>query len=332
MTWQAVRAHLDNQATNTARTYRAALRIWCEFLKVEEMSVEGAKAIIEATPLDAMRWVEALRKRKGQAPRFGGHSRAAAATISKRVAAMRSIYNALLDAQVVGDNPFNIRALRRLERDKTQKRPTTIVPFSQVSKLVEAPSAYTKEGVRDRAILALLFYAALRRSEIMNLLVCHLIFEDDGLVIRLQQTKAQNDELQRVPKAAIPYIKALFDQRRFETASKNVPLVTEYFTLFREPTDRQLCDKGLYRIFMGWCEHVGLGTEITPHSARATAITYLCEQGVPHRSIAAFSRHTSIQMVEKYDKLRTKSGGAAITAIDSLASHKKEVASKHDLD
>lgn len=332
MTWQAVRAHLDNQAVNTARAYRAALRIWCEFLRVEEMSIAGATAITEATPLDAMRWVEALRKRKGQTARFGGHSRASAGTIARRVAAMRSIYNALIDAQIVVKNPFEIPSLRKLEKDKTQKRPTTILQFEQVRALIAEPSAHTKEGKRDRAVLALLFGGALRREEVRNLLISHLDFSKHGLTLRLLNTKNGDDALQPVAAFAVPFIKALYEQRIAECRSRNEPLVTEYYSLLNCSSGRTLCDKGIYRIFKYWCEQSGLGPEFTPHSARATAITYLAERGVPHRSIAAFSRHSSIQMVEKYDKLRGKAGSAAVNALDFSDVGEKDLANKHDVD
>jgi integrase len=49
---------------------------------------------------------------------------------------------------------------------------------------------------------------------------------------------------------------------------------------------------------------VGAGPHVTPHSARATAITKLLTDGIPHREVQAFSRHASIQMVEHYDKRR----------------------------
>jgi integrase len=48
----------------------------------------------------------------------------------------------------------------------------------------------------------------------------------------------------------------------------------------------------------------GAGRYATPHSARATAITKLLADGIPHREVQEFSRHSSIQMVEWYDKRR----------------------------
>ena len=48
----------------------------------------------------------------------------------------------------------------------------------------------------------------------------------------------------------------------------------------------------------------GAGNFVSPHSARATAITKLLSDGFSHREVQEFSRHASIQMVEVYDKRR----------------------------
>jgi integrase len=60
----------------------------------------------------------------------------------------------------------------------------------------------------------------------------------------------------------------------------------------------------LYRLFKHYCEKAGATQFLTPHSARATAITKLLADGIPHREVQEFSRHSSIQMVELYDKRR----------------------------
>jgi integrase len=66
-----------------------------------------------------------------------------------------------------------------------------------------------------------------------------------------------------------------------------------------------MSESTLYRRFKEICVRVGLEGDFTPHCARATAITQLLNQGFSHRDIKEFSRHSSIQMVEQYDKRRT---------------------------
>jgi integrase len=69
-------------------------------------------------------------------------------------------------------------------------------------------------------------------------------------------------------------------------------------------TTKPMSDTGLYLLFKQYCMAAGAGMHATPHSARATAITKLLADGIPHREVQEFSRHSSIQMVEWYDKRR----------------------------
>src|SRR5690606_33198787 len=69
-------------------------------------------------------------------------------------------------------------------------------------------------------------------------------------------------------------------------------------------TEHPLSESGVYNLFKRYCVLAGVTTEVSPHSARATAITRLLDQGLPHREVKEFSRHASIQMVELYDKKR----------------------------
>ena len=69
-------------------------------------------------------------------------------------------------------------------------------------------------------------------------------------------------------------------------------------------SDKPISDTGVYLLFKHYCQVVGAGTHAPPTCARATAITKLLADGIPHRQVQEFSRHASIQMVEWYDKRR----------------------------
>ena len=188
-------------------------------------------------------------------------------------------------------------------RDKTQKRATEMLEFSLVNKICSAPDSCTKEGIRDRATLALLFGGALRRSEVRNLRIGDVRIKGRDVSVNLRNTKAADDAIQALPNWAGVAVQALYEQRVRESGGVTEYLVTEYFTLFQESSGRIMGEKQIYRIFCAWRDRCGLPRNITPHSARATAITKLLEQGIPHRDVAKFSRHASVQTVERYDKL-----------------------------
>ncbi|MCS6894414.1 MAG: site-specific integrase, partial [Deltaproteobacteria bacterium] len=69
-------------------------------------------------------------------------------------------------------------------------------------------------------------------------------------------------------------------------------------------TSRPVAALTVWRLFKSACIKAGLGSNYSPHSARATSITRLLAEGYDFRSVQAFSRHSSIAMVELYDKRR----------------------------
>jgi integrase len=110
---------------------------------------------------------------------------------------------------------------------------------------------------------------------------------------------------QAVPKWAANHLWSLIEERKKEGA-KDADYVFLGYTGRGGQTrsDKPISDTGVYLLFKHYCQVVGVGTHATPHSARATAITKLLADGIPHRQVQEFSRHASIQMVEWYDKRR----------------------------
>ncbi len=126
-----------------------------------------------------------------------------------------------------------------------------------------------------------------------------------NVYLYLRSTKAQKDASQALPKWAAD---AVVDQLRLRTDAGATP-TDPLFVSFRgkgakTPTSAPLSPSGVYRMFCGYFAR-GTGRKfLTPHSARATSITKLLSDGVPHRLVQEFSRHASVQMVEHYDKRR----------------------------
>jgi integrase len=181
-----------------------------------------------------------------------------------------------------------------------------MISFDLVMSIVTAPDAQSPKGVRDRAILALLFGGALRRSELTQLRIGDVRQSSNGTsFLYLRSTKAKVDAQQALPKWSVTYLLAHLEQRRAEGGSEHDYLFVGYTGQGgKVPSSTAISDVGVYQLFKNYCSAVGAGPYVTPHSARATAITKLLTDGIPHREVQAFSRHASIQMVEHYDKRR----------------------------
>lgn len=328
--WIRLEAFLSMRSPRTHETYRGILREWSSYLKAELGSAESASRLTQATDLHAMAYVNWLSSRPGEIPRLKRKVSSAArsivlsqgagrekklgvehfqsnATIAKKIAALRRIYRMLIGAGLVsGGNPFDSDKLRAPPKDSGRKRPTEMVPFEKVLQIIEQADISTPKGRQDRAILACLFGAGLRRSEVVNLRIADLRKSSAGTVfLYLRATKAGRDAQQALPEWAAAALAAHLKERIKNKAEGADPL----FVSFRgkggaSPAPSSISPAGVYKLFKTCCRRAGVGSFFTPHSARATAITKLLEDGIPHREVQEFSRHSSIQMVELYDKRR----------------------------
>lgn len=325
--WLRLSAFLSLKSSNTQRTYVGIVKEWCDFLKVTPGSIEGARRLSQVSDLDAIAYRKWLENRPGQAPRLkatasksraiaeprrsqrrdGAHGTQANATMAKKLAALRRMYRFLIAADIgVRKNPFETDKVPSPRAQSGQKRPTEMLDFSVVRQVIEQPDSKTPKGLRDRALLSLLFGGGLRRSEVVNLRCGDVRRTQKGTVfVRLRATKSGKDHDQALPVWSAKDINELLKQRLSQGAKSGDFLFISYRGQAGNiPTDKPLSDSGLYKLFKFYCRVAGVAEHVSPHSARATAITKLLASGIPHREVQEFSRHASVQMVEVYDKRR----------------------------
>lgn len=301
--WECVASYFEAltlRHTTTATMYRICWRHWCAHLSVTDNSSSGAEKLVNASPLHVQRYLSFRKNCPGKRPRNpSGRSTLAGSTINREWASLSSIYRMLNEQGFVIRNPFR---LARPEVGETfnKKRPTEAVDYTKVRELLEAPSNYTDDGIRDRALIALAFAGGLRRSEITKLNISDVQKDPEGLpYLCLRATKNGEDAEQALFNIGVEPLERHFQKRLAAGAQPGDPL-------FLAPKDRSrhLSNDTYYKIFKYWCKMVGLPESITPHSARKTAITRLLDAGESHRIVQEFSRHKSVMMVEKYDARR----------------------------
>lgn len=315
------------RSPNTQTTYRGIIREWCNFLGAEAGTKRAATLMLSATDLNAAEYREWLSKQAGERPRHNTHSvgtrpshevRVARrhegrvwslsnATIAKKFAALRRMYRALMNTGFpVVKNPFDSDATPPPPKDSGRKRPTEMLDFGKVRDILAAADDTTPKGLRDKAILSVLFGGGLRRSEVLALRVGDVRKSDAGTVfLYLRATKSNRDASQALPGWAADTVRRLVAQRASEGAGPADYLFIGYTgRAGQAPSGRKISASGVYQLFRTYCRRAGATGHLSPHSARATAITKLLEEGIPHREVQEFSRHASIQMVELYDKRR----------------------------
>jgi len=329
--WIRLSAFLSLRAPNTRETYLSVIKEWCRFLGFEAGTNEAAKKMIAATDLHAIAYKNWLETQPGEKPRserkrqtasrdidivrpnlrrakkVGLESTLSNATIAKKFAALRRIYRMLLTCDFgLKNNPFDSDRVPPPPKSAGRKRPTEMINFALVKEIIETPDTSTPKGIRDRAILSALFGGGLRRSEVAGLRVGDVRKTSSGICfLYLRSTKAKRDAEQALPAWASDALKRQLEVRRKQGAVESDFLFTGFTgQAGKLATNEPISISGIYKLFKYYCGLAGAGDFISPHSARATAITKLLSDGISHRLVQEFSRHSSIQMVELYDKRR----------------------------
>lgn len=285
--WGVFSTFLEGKSDNTKKVYRSILRKWCFYLGRDYESHKAERAIIAAGFRHAHGFRASLLKENQ-----------ANATVFQRLICLKTFYDHMAKLRLITKNPFDDKQLLAIRREN--KRDLGVLSAEQAKRLLALPNARTKDGERDLAVFTLLLGGGLRRSEAANLKMQDVRFARDELYLVLRKTKSGRDYDHALPDWAQQNIKRFYDRRVRQRAKADDPFLVIYFSGSKT---RQLTDKQIYRLWQSYTKSMGL--KVSPHAARATAITQLLDSGCTHREVMQFSRHASVLMVEKYDRRRT---------------------------
>lgn len=303
----ALSAWLEPRSAHTQRQYRSIVLEFCRYA-----GANNIENLASATTLQCFQYIGELRRRTtGQAHRITGCRKVSTGTVRHKMVVLTAFFELLRRFELIIKNPWADPALILPPKEYDRKRPTERVPDNKVIEMLNACDLTTKTGVRDLALLSVLFGGGLRRSEVVKLRVGDVKVSAEGQVyLELRATKNKRDESQALPEWVTASLSALIAQRRSESATELSYLFVSYSAL--GTVRGKLSDKSVERYFKRYCKAVGLAPIYSPHSARASAITKLLELGEPHDKVKEFSRHSSVVMVDVYDKRIKRLGDSAV--------------------
>lgn len=293
--WDQIRLYLSLKEPATERSYAYAVADWCKHLGGYGWGTpNAAKAMLRATSQDALGYISKLRRRM-----MPDGETAADATVRVRYAALRGIYEYLVDSEVCQRNPFRAAGRAISWRQHRQKRPTKLIPFDAIPRLLRLPDRSTRWGVRDRAIIAVLFGGGLRRSELQRMRLDDIQTTPEGVpFLRIRAPKGGYELHKALPEWAWACLSELVSQRKSEGATERSPIFVFYYVDGR--AGRGLSVETIYRTYRMYTAIAGV--EAAPHSARATYASKMKADGHEDREVAEALGHSSTRQVQTYDK------------------------------
>ncbi len=220
----------------------------------------------------------------------------ARATLARKQAALRAFFKWARRAGLVGVDPT-----RGLFAPRQQRRLPKFLRPQEIEDLMSAPDD-SPAGLRDRAMLELLYASGIRAGEIVKLSYKDIDLEAGE--IRIREGKGGKDRIALLGGAAKEAIQEYFLAGRPQLAAQSRSGKSDAFLLNK--FGEHLSDRGVRRTFDKYVSAVGARLKITPHVLRHSFATHLLENGADLRSVQELLGHANLATTQIYTHVTTE--------------------------
>jgi integrase/recombinase XerD len=262
-------------ATNTILAYGRDLKRFCEFLRKRQKN-----KMEDVTREDVVDFLSSLYKEKMDSR-----------SVARYLVSLRGLYKfAMMENMVTTDPTEN------LESPKVRSSLPTYLRVEEINKLLEAPNLSTPIGLRDRAMLEILYSTGLRVSELLNLRIT-----DVDMRVGCVRCIGKGDKERLVPigRKAIEAIQQYLAHGRPKFARPSAPPPHNQVLLLTS-IGRRLSRVGIWKIMHDYGVRLGLRGRLTPHKLRHSFATHLLERGADLRSVQLMLGHADISTTQIY--------------------------------
>lgn len=207
---------------------------------------------------------------------------------SRLISGLRSFFSYLIFEDYRKTNPLDL-----IESPKIGRKLPDTLSIEDIDNLISAIDLTKPEGERNRAILETLYSCGLRVSELTNLKISDLFFEEGFIKVTGKGNKQR-------------FVPIGLNTQKFINIYKkeirsHILIVPEFKdTLFLNRRGKQLTRAMIFTIIKQLAEKIGLHKTISPHTFRHSFATHLLENGADLRSIQLMLGHESITTTEIY--------------------------------
>ena len=256
---------------NTLEAYSRDLVKYVEFTQDR-----GIKTIKDITSDDVITYLGNLRK--------GGLT---ANSVNRGLAALRGFYKYLLRENIVVESP-----VANIELAKVWMRLPDTLSRSEMDILLEQPDMKTFLGIRDKAMLELMYATGIRVSELISLTINSINWQV-GYLITIG--KGQKERIVPIGKTALDCLHQYVNDIRQRLLKENTTNV-----LFLNRYGRGLTRQGFWKIVRKYVNKAGLKKKVHPHTFRHSFATHLLEGGADLRSVQVMLGHADISTTQIY--------------------------------
>lgn len=257
---------------NTLISYKRDLEEYMDYMKQE-----GYETIDDVDRPGIVSHLQRLKE--------GGKS---ARTVSRHISSIRSFHQFLLREKVTTQDPTVHLELPKLE----QKLPR-VLSMDEVDRLIEIPDRSKPQGVRDHALLEILYGTGMRVSELIG-----LDMDDIHLSMGFVRVFGKGGKERIIPLGgkSIEACKRYIEEARPSFIAKQKGAEA----LFVNMRGTRLTRQGCWKLLKGHALNAGIQKELTPHILRHTFATHLIENGADLRAVQEMLGHADISTTQIY--------------------------------
>lgn len=259
-------------SNNTITNYSYDLEKFIEYLEINNIDLSPLQVEKE----DVQKFIYDLSKSAN--PR----------SQSRTISGLRSFFNYLTFEDYRTTNPLDT-----IESPKTGRKLPDTLSTDEIDDLIAAIDLSSSLGERNRAILETLYSCGLRVSELINLKISDLFFDEGFIKV---MGKGNKERFVPIDKNTQKYIMIYKDEIRthlkIDEKSRDI--------LFLNRRGKQLTRAMIFTIIKNLAKDINLNKSISPHTFRHSFATHLLENGADLRAIQLMLGHESITTTEVY--------------------------------
>ena len=262
---------IRHKSLNTVESYKRDVTQYISYL-------DGVTDISSTTKTTVLSYLLYLQK-EGRA----------SSTVSRTLASLRSYYLFMMQNGVVKSNPTS-----NLEAPHVEKKIPKILSGEEVELLLEQPKNCDNKGIRDKAMLELLYATGIRVSELINLDV-------SDVNVPMSFVRCKGGKKERIIPMGHQAKDAL--ENYINNVRKYMVKDENETALFVNCSGARLSRQGFWKLIKYYQHIAGIETDITPHTLRHSFAAHLLENGADLHSIQEMMGHADISSTQVYSRM-----------------------------
>lgn len=266
---------IKGASENTILSYQRDLKQFISFLKKV-----GIKEIQKVNRTNIVAYLLELQK-KGRAP----------STVSRNIVSIRSFFQFLLKMHIVYEDPTE-----NIESPKQEKKLPEVLTIEEVDLLLRQPNENDLKGIRDKAMLELLYATGIRVSELISLQK-----SDVNLTLEYIKCTDHEDSKERIiplGASALRSLRNYMDKARFAMIKDS----NEKY-LFVNCSGTPMTRQGFWKLIKVYAKKAKINKTITPHMLRHSFAAHMVANGADLQSVQEMLGHSDISTTQVYAQL-----------------------------